>query len=119
MIADDIRLSQLMAAEIVGMPDMELGTQALSIATFRYVPIDLRASVGTTTTEDYLNRLNQALLDRLQRGGDAFVSNAVVAGRYLLRACVVNFHATQTDVEAVPAIVAREGRLLDREIRDV
>jgi hypothetical protein len=64
-----------------------------------------------------LNRLNEALLDAIQRGGEAFVSNAVVAGRYVLRACIVNFHTTQDDVEAIPGIVARLGRELDARMR--
>ena len=54
-------------------------TQELSITTFRYVPADLRVhAAGRTPTERYLDALNRALLDRLQRGGEAFVSNAVV-----------------------------------------
>ena len=36
----------------------------------------------------------------LQRGGEIFVSNAVIGGRYALRACIVNFHTTAADVEA-------------------
>ncbi len=65
----------------------------------------------------YLDALNRELLDRLQRGGETFVSNAVVGGRYVLRACIVNFHTTQSDVEAVPGIVARVGRTVDTELR--
>jgi glutamate/tyrosine decarboxylase-like PLP-dependent enzyme len=64
-----------------------------------------------------LNRLNEALLDRLQRGGELFVSNAVVHGRYVLRACIVNFHTTRADVDAVPAIVERYGREIDGRLR--
>jgi hypothetical protein len=47
-----------------------------------------------------------------------FVSNAVVGGRYVLRACIVNFHTTRTDVEAVPELVARVGRRVDAALRD-
>ena len=46
-----------------------------------------------------------------------FVSNAVIGGRLLLRACIVNFHTTRDDVEAVPDIVAHLGRRIDRESR--
>jgi hypothetical protein len=35
----------------------------------------------------------------------------------VLRACIVNFHTTRADVEAVPEIVARVGRVVDRELR--
>ena len=53
----------------------------------------------------------------LQSGGEAFVSNAVIDGRYVLRACIVNFHTTQADVEAMPEIVARVGRAVDAQLR--
>jgi aromatic-L-amino-acid/L-tryptophan decarboxylase len=67
-------------------------------------------------TDESLNTLNRRLLDRLQRGGEAFVSPAVVNGRYLLRACIVNFHTRQEDVEALPEIVARLGRQLTANV---
>ena len=88
----------------------ECMTQDLSITTFRYVPADLRSRVGEPAVERHLDALNRELLDRLQRGGEVFVSNAVVDGRYVLRACIVNFHTTRADVEAVPEIVVRVGR---------
>jgi aromatic-L-amino-acid decarboxylase len=117
MIADDIRLSEAMAAAVEKHAELQLMTQDLSITTFRYVPRDLRAKLGEEPVERHLDRLNRRLLDRLQRGGQAFVSNAVVGGRYVLRACIVNFHTALADVEAVPEIVARMGRILDAELR--
>lgn len=119
MIGDDIRLSRHMAKSIGRRDDLELVTQELSIATFRYVPADLRVHVGDPEVERYLDALNLELLDQLQRGGDAFVSNAVVRGRYVLRACIVNFNTTRADVEAIPEIVARIGAAVDVESRPV
>ncbi|MQA31853.1 MAG: aminotransferase class V-fold PLP-dependent enzyme, partial [Luteitalea sp.] len=116
-IADDLRLSRAMADAIGRHPELQLVTQDLSITTFRYVPPDLRAKVGEPPVEHHLDALNRALLDRLQRGGEVFVSNAVVGDRYLLRACIVNFHTARADVEAVPEIVARTGRRVDAELR--
>jgi glutamate/tyrosine decarboxylase-like PLP-dependent enzyme len=117
MIADDIRLSKAMAEAVGRHPELELVTQSLSIATFRYVPPDLRIRVGDELVERHLEALNRELLDRLQRGGELFVSNAIVAGRYVLRACIVNFHTALGDVEALPEIVARTGRIVDHELR--
>ena len=116
MIADDIALSRAMADAIAAHPALELVTQDLSIATFRYVPPDLGANLSAEATA-YLDDLNRALLDALQRGGEAFVSNAIVAGRYVLRACIVNFHTTLADVQAVPEIVARTGNRIDLRLR--
>lgn len=117
MIADDMALSRAMAAAVEREPDLELVTQALSIATFRFVPADLRSRMGEASTAEYLNRLNEALLDTIQRSGEAFVSNALVRGRYVLRACIVNFHTTRDDVEAVPGIAVRLGRDIDARMR--
>ncbi len=50
-------------------------------------------------------------------GGELFVSNHVIDGTYLLRACITNFRTTVADVEAVPGIVTRAGAELDREMR--
>jgi aromatic-L-amino-acid/L-tryptophan decarboxylase len=116
MIGEDIALSRAMADAIAAHPELELVTQDLSIATFRYVPADLRAN-GSQAARDYVDSLNRALLDPLQRGGEAFVSNAVIAGRYVLRACIVNFHTALKDVQAVPDIVVRTGREIDARSR--
>jgi glutamate/tyrosine decarboxylase-like PLP-dependent enzyme len=116
-IADDISLSRQMADAVVSHLELELLTQALSITTFRFVPADLRSSRHDPAVERHLDAVNRELLDRLQRGGEIFVSNAVIGGRYALRACIVNFHTTPADVAAVPAIVARVGRAVDSELR--
>jgi glutamate/tyrosine decarboxylase-like PLP-dependent enzyme len=106
-----------MAEAIRRHAELQLVSQGLSITTFRYVPRDLRANLGEPAAERHLDALNRELLDRLQRGGEAFVSNAVVGGRYVLRACIVNFHTGRTDVEAVPEIAARVGRIVDAALR--
>ena len=117
MIAEDIRLSQAMAQAVSRHAELQLMTQELSITTFRYVPLNLRADLRESQVELHLDALNRELVDRLQRGGETFISNAVVGGHYVLRACIVNFHTAQTDVEAVPDIVARIGRQVDAELR--
>ena len=117
MMADDILLSRAMADAVRQQPELELFTQELSITTFRYVPPDLRSQIGEQEAEKHLDALNRRLLDRLQRGGEAFVSNAVIDGRYVLRACIVNFRTTRADVEAVPGLAVRVGRAIDGELR--
>jgi glutamate/tyrosine decarboxylase-like PLP-dependent enzyme len=113
MIADDIRLSQRLHARMGENSELEPFTQELSISTFRYLPPRLRPEIGTEATEAYLNELNEALLERIQNSGEAFVSNAVIGGRYLLRACIVNFRTGEADVDELPEIVVRLGREVD------
>ena len=117
MISDDISLSRALARAVDEHPELRLESQSLSITTFRFVPLDLAARVDEPAVVRCLDALNERLLDAVQRGGEAFVSNAVVGGRYLLRACIVNFHTSQADVDALPEIVARVGRALDAERR--
>src|SRR5207247_2500717 len=94
--------------------ELEPLTQGLSITTFRYRPRD----VGTSETE-YFNALNTELLQRLQRGGRVFLSNAVIGGKFALRACVVNFRSTADDMRAVIEEVLRLGREVHDERRAV
>ncbi len=115
MLGDDIRLSRELHARVQAHPELEAVTQGLSINTFRFVPGGLDPEGDDAA--GYLDRLNEALLERVQRSGEAFVSNAVVQGRYLLRACIVNFRTDASDVAALPEIVARLGREVDAELR--
>jgi aromatic-L-amino-acid decarboxylase len=117
MIAEDIalagRLHQLMRSH----PDFEATSHSLSIATFRYVPPDLRSGLGSPDIETYLNRLNQDLLTRVEKSGEAFLSNALIGTTFALRACIVNFHTSVGDVEALPALLSRLGRQADNALR--
>jgi hypothetical protein len=70
--------------------DLALVAQGLNITTFRCVPRDLQSRIGDEAVERHLDTLNRTVLDRLQRGGDAFVSNAVVPRP--LRAARVHRH---------------------------
>ena len=115
MIGDDIRLARELHRLVGAHPRLEAWTLGLSIATFRYVPEGL--SPGTEAVDGYLNTLNEELLHRLKVSGEVFVSNAVVRGTFLLRACVVNFRTTLTHLEALPGIVARHGEEADRALR--
>ncbi len=119
MIGEDIRLSQWLAERVDEHEELELFAQNLSITTFRYVPHDLRALPGPRDdVELYLDRLNQELVDRIQRSGDAFVSNAIVRGRYLLRPCIVNFRTTRADLTALIDTVVRLGPQADASMRE-
>ncbi len=117
MIGDDILLARHLHQLVADHPEFEAATQSLSITTFRYVPPDLRARVGSEKVETYLNQLNQQLLTALEKSGEAFLSNAVIAGRYLLRACIVNFHTSLGDIEALPALLSRLGGEVDAALR--
>jgi glutamate/tyrosine decarboxylase-like PLP-dependent enzyme len=115
MLNDDIQLAKRLYELATEQPELEVFTQSLSITTFRYVPSNLKS--GDEKTEEYLNQLNTELLTRLQNSGEAYVSNAVINGKFCLRACVVNFRTSLEDIEALPEIVLRIGRNVDTTLR--
>ena len=109
-IAEDMRLSRKMYDLFGSHPEFEVFTQSLSITTFRYVPPDLRSQIGDPAVEERLNKLNENLLARIEKSGEAFFSNAVIKGKFALRACIVNFRTSDKDIEALPELVAKLAR---------
>jgi aromatic-L-amino-acid decarboxylase len=114
-ISEDVRLAGELFRLIARTPQLEALTQGLSITTFRFVPRDLER--GGEEIEGYLDKLNNELLTRLQNSGEAYLSNAIVRGRFALRACIVNFRTTQADIEALPPLIVRIGEKTDAELR--
>jgi glutamate/tyrosine decarboxylase-like PLP-dependent enzyme len=104
-----------MGARVEERPELELVCPVgLSICCFRYVPPDLAEGPGRET---YLNRLNERLMTEMQMDGRAYCSNAVIDGRFSLRACIVNFRTEAEDVDAVLDIASELGARLDGELR--
>jgi aromatic-L-amino-acid/L-tryptophan decarboxylase len=115
MISDDICLARALFEQISQYAELDALTQSLSITTFRFVPTDLNS--GDEKAAKYLDELNLELLTRLQSSGEAYLSNAVVHGKFALRACIVNFRTSLADVEALLPLVVRIGKALDLEMR--
>jgi len=108
MIRTDVQLSKLLFELAEKHPELEAVTQHLSITTMRYVPPEFR--IDTTASQVFLNKLNEALVNELQHGGEVFLSNALVRQQYCLRLCIVNFRTSKKDIEDTIAIIVREGR---------
>jgi aromatic-L-amino-acid decarboxylase len=70
--------------------------QSLGIVCFRFRPQTERESPAPD-----LNSANQAVLERLQLGGEAFVSSTSLNGVFWLRACVLNPSTTSEDLRAL------------------
>jgi aromatic-L-amino-acid/L-tryptophan decarboxylase len=116
MISDDICLSRELFERIGACPELQPLTQSLSIATFRFVPADL--DPNAPESEAYLDKLNRELLTRLQNSGEVYLSNAVIDGKFALRACIVNFRTSVDDIKELPFVVVRLGKGLDSELRE-
>lgn len=108
MIREDIELAAYMAEVIKPHKELEQFTNSLSITTFRYVPA--KYADNKDQHQEDLNEINTTLLENLQKEGNVYLSNAVIDGNFLLRACIVNFRTTKADIEALPGIVLEAGR---------
>lgn len=117
MISDDIALAHHLHDFVCREAQLEQGTISLSICTFRFVPADLRLRSAEKAVAEYINELNERLVTAIRLSGEAFVSNAHVGDKYMLRACIVNFRTTLSDVEMLPKLAVRLGRELDAKIR--
>jgi len=99
-IAHDVALAKYLYERAREHPELEVvgAPPTLSIACFRYVPRELR---GDAQAEEYLDKLNDRLMSELQLDGRVFPSNAILDGRFALRACIVNFRTEAPDIDAL------------------
>jgi glutamate/tyrosine decarboxylase-like PLP-dependent enzyme len=89
-IAHDVELARYLDQRVQEHPDLEsMCPVTLSIACFRYAPAGI--------VDETLDALNERLMIEIRRDGRTCPSNAVLRGRYGLRACFVN-HRTEADV---------------------
>jgi glutamate/tyrosine decarboxylase-like PLP-dependent enzyme len=107
-VAGDIAMAAYMGDLVSQAQDLELlAPVELSICCFRYVPREL---VGK---EAELNKLNEAIMGVVQKGGRAYLSNATVNGKFALRACITNFRTTKADVALTIDVVRDAAKTLD------
>jgi glutamate/tyrosine decarboxylase-like PLP-dependent enzyme len=106
-IEEHIELARYLYERIRATADLEAVTApGLSIVCFRYAPPALRRDPKK------LDSVNQSLLERIQLGGEAFVSSTVIGGVFVLRACIINYLTRRADLDALVDLVVREGRAL-------
>lgn len=99
-ITEDNALAQYLAQTVENSDDFELlAPVELSICCFRYAPETFRGD------EAALNELNAQIMHTVQRGGEAYVSNATIRGKFALRACITNFRTTRADIDQTLAII--------------
>jgi len=99
-ISDDILLAEYLGEVVTNADDFELlAPVELSICCFRYVP------PGANNSDAQLDRLNASLMELVQKGGRAYVSNATVNGRFALRACITNFRTTKSDIDTTIQVI--------------
>jgi aromatic-L-amino-acid/L-tryptophan decarboxylase len=116
-ISHDAALARYMGELVEERSDFELAVPVgLSVCCFRYAPAGLP---GGPEREALLDRLNERLLTAIQLDGRSYCSNAVLRGRFWLRACIVNFRTEAGDVERLLDVAAELGAGLVPELHEV
>jgi glutamate/tyrosine decarboxylase-like PLP-dependent enzyme len=107
LVARHNELARALAQRIRAERELELLAEpVLSIVCFRHVPAALSGD------ERALAAHNRALMERMQAGGRAFVTNAELAGRFALRACILHPRTSERDLDELVAETLRIGRAL-------
>ena len=57
--------------------------------------------------EKELDRINSDITVRVQKGGDAYISNATIRGKFALRACITNYRTTENDMTLLMDIIRK------------
>jgi glutamate/tyrosine decarboxylase-like PLP-dependent enzyme len=105
-IAKDLAQASRLAEGIKNQAQLELlAPVELSAVCFRYRGDGDR-------TEQELSRFNASLLKRVVERGRVYLSNALLHGKFCLRACIVNHRTRNSDIDCVvPEVLAAAGEI--------
>jgi len=107
LIGRHIALAEHLARLVDQAPDFELlAPPGVSIVCFRYAPPHLCGD------EKRLDALNQRVMEEVQASGAAFVTQTTVRGRFALRACILHYATTESDLAALVDVVRETGARL-------
>jgi glutamate/tyrosine decarboxylase-like PLP-dependent enzyme len=95
-IEDSLALARYLADRIRADDAFELmATPSLSVVCFRMTLV--------MATDAEIDGFNRSVLERLQLGGEAFLTGTELRGRFVLRACIVNYRSRREDIDRLIA----------------
>jgi aromatic-L-amino-acid/L-tryptophan decarboxylase len=116
-LAAHIAMAQRFAAWVDADPDAErLAASPFSTVCFRWRPRRLADRAADPEVGRYLDRLNAALMARLNKEGTVFLSHTELAGRFTLRLSVGNVRTADRHVEHAWELIRESGSALDAEL---
>jgi glutamate/tyrosine decarboxylase-like PLP-dependent enzyme len=103
-IEENLALARYLADRLRSAPDFGImAPPDLSVVCFRFLD-------PSSPDEESQAALNRRLLERLQLGGEAFLTSTELGGRFVLRACIVNHRSTRDDIDRMLDAVRNIGR---------
>jgi len=111
-----MEMAQQFAAWVDADADFEpLAPAPFSVVCFRARPRDLIE--GGDAIEPYLDSLNEALLEAVNRTGQAYLSHTRLKGKFTLRMAIGNLRTTEEHVARAWELLKEQAARLDRERR--
>jgi len=102
----DIRLARVLREKIGARLEFRLvAAGPLSVSCFQFAP------PGVADVE----ALNRRILAEVQREGTVFLTGTELAGKFVLRACIINFRTEESDLDFLLDTIASAGR---RQVAD-
>ena len=108
-IQSNIEIMRYLADRIDQSQDfVRLAPVPLSVVCFQYGTPD----VSVHGDQQYLDELNNRLLEALEKDGRVFLSGTKIHGKRVLRACSVNHRLRREDVDFLLGVIREVGCLL-------
>jgi aromatic-L-amino-acid decarboxylase len=106
-LEEKLDLARWAADQLRALPDVEVVAEPqLSLLAFRVV----RPGLSEADT----NALNRKALDAVNRRGRVYITGTTVAGRYLMRICVLSFRThmerMEQGLEDIRQVIENDGR---------
>jgi aromatic-L-amino-acid/L-tryptophan decarboxylase len=102
-IDGNLALARYLTDRVASAADLEvMAPPSLSVVCFRLLkpPLD----------DGALDRFNRVVLERLQLSGEAFLTGTELRGRFVLRACIVNYRSRRADIDRMLSALRSIGR---------
>ena len=113
ILSKNLGLARYLHGLVREHPDFEvLHEPNLYLYCFRYVPNVLAEDREVPEVENQLDRLNQEIVEAIQRSGLALVMTTRIRGRVAIRMSICSHRTLEQDIDATFEAVARWGRLL-------
>jgi glutamate/tyrosine decarboxylase-like PLP-dependent enzyme len=101
VVEGNLALAEYLAGRLAAAEIRVFEPQSLSIVCFRCVPAALRDE------KERVNAFNERILERVQLGGEAFITGTNIDGIFWMRACIVNYRTTTAHIDALVELIVR------------
>jgi glutamate/tyrosine decarboxylase-like PLP-dependent enzyme len=113
LFSKNIGLARLLHDLVSEHPDFEvLHEPVLYLYCFRYVPNGLAERCDEPEVQEQLDRLNQEIVDEIQRSGHAMIMTTRIRGHVAIRMSICSQRTMKEDIESTFEAIAHAGRSL-------